>query len=91
MKTEMNMQDHDTIKISNNLQKALTVKTNDELMIIYISNLVRSIIAFDDLIENKIQNKRIQEQRIKDKQSKESDDVENGDKETTTPSTQEEK
>ncbi|CAI4052093.1 proteasome regulatory particle lid subunit RPN8 SKDI_15G4000 [Saccharomyces kudriavzevii IFO 1802] len=80
---EMNMQDHDTIKISNNLQKALTVKTNDELMIIYISNLVRSIIAFDDLIENKIQNKKIQDQRIKDKQSKESDDVESGDKEAS--------
>ena len=49
------------ISLSNNLQKALTVKTNDELMIVYISNLVRAIIAFDDLIENKIQSKKLQE------------------------------
>ncbi|CCF56612.1 hypothetical protein KAFR_0B03160 [Kazachstania africana CBS 2517] len=49
------------IKSSNNLQKALTVKTNDELMVIYIGNLVRAIIAFDDLIENKIHNKQLQE------------------------------
>lgn len=41
------------------LQRALTVKTNDELMMIYITNLVRSIIAFDNLIENKIQNAKI--------------------------------
>lgn len=44
------------------LNKALTVKTNDELMIMYISQLVRSIIAFDDLIENKIQNAKLQKQ-----------------------------
>lgn len=47
--------------IQNNLEKALTVKTNDELMIIYISNLVRAIVAFDNLIENKIENKKLAE------------------------------
>lgn len=52
---------------ANQLQKALTVKTNDELMIIYISNLVRSIIAFDNLIENKIQNKKLQEKLDEEK------------------------
>ncbi|CCE62790.1 hypothetical protein TPHA_0D01500 [Tetrapisispora phaffii CBS 4417] len=51
----------EVIRSSNSLQKALTVKTNDELMIIYISNLVRSIIAFDNLIENKIQNQKMHE------------------------------
>ncbi len=40
------------------LSRAFTVKTNDELMIVYISCLVRAIIAFHDLIENKIQNKK---------------------------------
>ena len=40
------------------------MKTNDELMIIYISNLVRAIIAFDNLIENKIQNKKLQEEKL---------------------------
>ncbi|SCU82534.1 LADA_0C06084g1_1 [Lachancea dasiensis] len=42
------------------LQKALAVKTNDELMVIYVTNLVRAIIAFDNLIENKIQNGKLQ-------------------------------
>ena len=44
---------------SSTLQKALAVKTNDELMVIYVSNLVRAIIAFDNLIENKIQNTKL--------------------------------
>lgn len=67
--SEMNLNDHDIVTASTNLQKALTVKTNDELMVIYISNLVRSIIAFDDLIENKIQNKKLQEERTKEQTS----------------------
>ncbi|CDK27940.1 unnamed protein product [Kuraishia capsulata CBS 1993] len=43
------------------LNKSFTVKTNDELMVVYVSSLVRSIIAFHDLIENKIENKKITE------------------------------
>lgn len=39
------------------LAKLFTVKTNDELMMVYISSLVRSIIAFHDLIDNKLENK----------------------------------
>lgn len=46
---------------SNPLSRAFTVKTNDELMMVYISTLVRSIIAFHDLIENKLENKKLQE------------------------------
>ncbi|SCU79680.1 LAFA_0B04896g1_1 [Lachancea sp. 'fantastica'] len=47
---------------SNTLQRALAVKTNDELMVIYVSNLVRAIIAFDNLIENKIRNTNLKRQ-----------------------------
>jgi 26S proteasome regulatory subunit N8 len=36
----------------------MSVKTNDQLMSIYLSSLIRSITAFHDLIDNKIQNKR---------------------------------
>lgn len=43
------------------LSKAMSVKTNDQLMSIYLSSLIRAITAFHDLIENKIQNKRTQE------------------------------
>ncbi|CCK72275.1 proteasome regulatory particle lid subunit RPN8 KNAG_0J01940 [Huiozyma naganishii CBS 8797] len=41
------------------LQHALTVETNDELMVVYAANLVRTIIAFQNLIDNKIQNKKL--------------------------------
>ena len=40
------------------LSHAMSVKTNDQLMSIYLSSLIRSITAFHDLIDNKIQNKR---------------------------------
>lgn len=43
------------------LARAMSIKTNDQLMAIYLSSLIRAITAFHDLIENKIQNKRQQE------------------------------
>lgn len=43
------------------LARSMSVKTNDQLMSIYLSSLIRAITAFHDLIENKIQNKRTQE------------------------------
>lgn len=46
------------------LATAFTVKTNDELMMVYISTLVRSIIAFHDLIENKLENKKSNEAKL---------------------------
>lgn len=49
------------------LQQAFTVKTNDELMVVYLSSLVRAIIAFHNLIENKIENKKALDRREKDK------------------------
>ncbi|KAI5950373.1 RPN8 [Candida theae] len=49
--------------VGSELATAFTVKTNDELMIIYISTLVRAIIAFHDLIENKLENKRLNEKK----------------------------
>lgn len=67
--TDVSATSNDMVTASNNLQRALTVKTNDELMVIYITNLVRAIIAFDDLIENKMQNKKLQEERNKELQA----------------------
>ncbi|KAI5964362.1 RPN8 [Candida pseudojiufengensis] len=51
---------------SNELLNAFTVKTNDELMIIYISTLVRAIIAFHNLIENKLENKKLNEKKAQE-------------------------
>lgn len=46
------------------LSTAFSVKTNDSLMMIYVGTLVRSIIAFHDLIENKLENKKLNEAKV---------------------------
>ena len=67
------------------LAYAMSVKTNDQLMTIYLSSLIRAITAFHDLIENKIQNRQQQEEKDAAKKegengTKEGDKTENGDK-----------
>jgi 26S proteasome regulatory subunit N8 len=69
------------------LNHAMSIKTNDQLMAIYLSSLIRAITAFHDLIENKIQNRQQQEEKEaakkegeKDGEKKEVNGV-NGDKE----------
>lgn len=52
------------------LARAMSVKTNDQLMAIYLSSLIRAITAFHDLIDNKIQNK----QQAEDKEAKKDED-----------------
>jgi 26S proteasome regulatory subunit N8 len=65
------------------LARAMSVKTNDQLMTIYLSSLIRAITAFHDLIENKIQNKQQAEDKEKSKEEgKEGDKKEGGDKTT---------
>lgn len=51
------------------LAYALNVKTNDQLMAIYLSSLIRAITAFHDLIENKIQNREKDEEKDAAKES----------------------
>ena len=55
------------------LSHAMSVKTNDQLMSIYLSSLIRAITAFHDLIENKIQNKRTQEDEDAKKEEQKKD------------------
>lgn len=45
------------------LSYAMSVKTNDQLLAIYLSSLIRAITAFHDLIDNKIQNRQQQEEK----------------------------
>lgn len=59
------------------LARAMSIKTNDQLMAIYLSSLIRAITAFHDLIENKIQNRQQQEE----KEAKKDDGKEEKDKE----------
>lgn len=57
------------------LARAMSIKTNDQLMAIYLSSLIRAITAFHDLIENKIQNR----QQAEDKEAKK-EEVKEGEK-----------
>jgi len=41
----------------NELIKAFAVKTNDMMLVIYLSSLIRSVIALHNLINNKMLNK----------------------------------
>lgn len=50
-----NLEDPETIK-------SFSVKTNDQLLVIYLSSLIRSVIALHNLINNKIENKRAEEE-----------------------------
>jgi 26S proteasome regulatory subunit N8 len=61
------------------LARAMSVKTNDQLMTIYLSSLVRAITAFHDLIDNKNQNRQQQEE----KDAKKDEPEKNGEKEKT--------
>ena len=60
------------------LARAMSVKTNDQLMAIYLSSLIRAITAFHDLIENKIQNRQQQEEN--DTKKEEGKDEKDGQK-----------
>ncbi|KAE9990847.1 Pof6 interactor protein 1 [Venturia inaequalis] len=55
------------------LTRAMSVKTNDQLMAIYLSSLIRAITAFHDLIENKIQNRQQAEEKDNGKKDEEKD------------------
>lgn len=55
--------DDDSKLGSHELSHAMSIKTNDQLMAIYLSSLIRAITAFHDLIENKIQNRQQQDEK----------------------------
>ncbi|KAJ4289616.1 proteasome regulatory particle subunit [Kalmusia sp. IMI 367209] len=56
------------------LARAMSIKTNDQLMAIYLSSLIRAITAFHDLIENKIQNKQqAEDKELKKEEGKDSE------------------
>lgn len=75
--------------------KAVYVKTNDQMLVVYVAALIRSIIALHNLINNKIQNRdaeknegkekesKDKEKKDKEKDKKEKKDEKEGDKEKT--------
>jgi len=62
------------------LARAMSVKTNDQLMAIYLSSLIRAITAFHDLIDNKIQNRQAHEEKEakKEEDEKKEKDMDDG-------------
>jgi 26S proteasome regulatory subunit N8 len=72
--------DDASTKNNSELAHAMSIKTNDQLMAIYLSSLIRAITAFHDLIENKIQNRQQQEEKEakKDEPKDEKDKKANG-------------
>ncbi|PQE33731.1 26S proteasome regulatory subunit rpn-8 protein [Rutstroemia sp. NJR-2017a WRK4] len=68
------------VENNSELAHAMSIKTNDQLMAIYLSSLIRAITAFHDLIENKIQNRQQQEEKEakKDEAKDEKDKKTNG-------------
>ena len=58
--------------------KAMFVKTNDQMLVVYLSALIRTVIALHNLISNKLNNrdaeksegKKIEEKKIADKEKK---------------------
>ncbi|KAL4786697.1 maintenance of mitochondrial structure and function-domain-containing protein [Aspergillus varians] len=62
------------------LARAMSIKTNDQLMAIYLSSLVRAVTAYHDLIENKIQNRQQQEEneQKRDQEANAAKDVKEG-------------
>lgn len=54
--------------------KSFSVKSNDYMYVLYVSGLIRSILALHDLINNKISNKEVEIARAKrDKEAEEAE------------------
>lgn len=63
----------------------LYVKTNDQMVVVYLASLVRSIIALHNLINNKLTNRDAEEgkkEESKDKKEKENKDAKKDEKDS---------
>ncbi|KAJ3336974.1 proteasome regulatory particle subunit [Gonapodya sp. JEL0774] len=56
--------------------RAFSVKTNDEMLVIYLSSLVRATVALHNLINNKLQLRDAEQEESKKPDEKENKDVE---------------
>lgn len=62
--------------LAEGLVKSQTVTTNDQLMVVYLSSLVRAIISLDHLIGNKLENREAEKPAAK--KDKNGQEVANG-------------
>lgn len=64
-----------------NFTNSLYVKTNDQMLVVYLAAMVRSIVALHNLINNKLTNKDAEEGKKEDKEKKDKEkDEKNKDK-----------
>jgi len=49
--------------------RAVNITTNDQMLVVYVAALIRSIIALHNLITNKLQNRDAERSETKDKDS----------------------
>ena len=56
--------------------KSFLVKTNDQMLVIYVASMIRSVIALHNLIDNKLQNKDFEKEETRGKDSKDKKDKE---------------
>lgn len=49
--------------------RSITVKTNDQMVVIYLASMIRAIIALHNLINNKVQNKDLEKEKEEGKKS----------------------
>lgn len=63
----------------------LYVKTNDQMLVVYLASMVRSIVALHNLINNKLTNKAEEgkKEEVKDKKDKDNKDIKDGKKDET--------
>ena len=63
--------------------KSVYVKTNDQMLVVYLASLIRSIIALHNLISNKLQNRDAEKEMTKDSKDKKDEKKEKDDKDSS--------
>ena len=64
--------------------KSITVKTNDQMVVIYLASVVRSVIALHNLINNKLKNKDLEKEKEEGKKEKGKDSKDSKDEKSAT-------
>lgn len=65
---------------SKEMTDSLAITNNDNMLVIYLSSLIRSILALDDLINNKLRNQALENEEHEDGDKDKSGDKKEGDK-----------
>lgn len=59
--------------------RSMHIKTNDQMLVVYLASLIRSVIALHNLIDNKIQNRDAEKNEGKDPKKEKKEEKGEGD------------